>query len=78
VSRTPSDIAAADSYPYPRVASNALTTSDGLDQTTWKLPFDTSGSLVYTTEPLDHDVVLAGPASLDLWLSSTASSTARL
>jgi predicted acyl esterase len=31
--------------------------------------------VAYTTEPLAEDLVVAGPASLDLWLSSTATDT---
>jgi uncharacterized protein len=65
----------ADSYPYPRLAANALNTSDNKDQDLWKQPFDTAGAVVFTTAPLTHDVVLAGPASLDVWLASTAIDT---
>jgi predicted acyl esterase len=33
------------------------------------------GSVAYTSPPLRKDMVVAGPASLDLWLSSTATDT---
>lgn len=65
----------ADPYAYPRLAASALTANNSLDQVTWTLPFDTAGAEVYTTAQLTHDVVVAGPASLDFWLSSTATDT---
>ena len=68
----PTDAEAADAYAYPRLAASALTANNSLDQATWKLPFDTAGAQVWTTAPLTHDVVVAGPASLDFWLASTA------
>ena len=39
-------------------------------QSAWR-----KGSVVYTTQPLDHDVVIYGPASVDLWVSSSANDT---
>jgi putative CocE/NonD family hydrolase len=42
-------------------------------QFTFKAPVVPGGFVAYTTAPLRHDMVLAGPASLNLWLASTAS-----
>jgi hypothetical protein len=44
-------------------------------QFTFKAPVVPGGNVAYTTPPLKHDLVVAGPASLDLWLSSTATDT---
>ena len=44
-------------------------------QLTWKGQVPPGGSVAYTSPPLKRDMVLAGPASLDLWLSSTAANT---
>jgi predicted acyl esterase len=46
-----------------------------LGQLTFSAPVAPGGYLGYTTAPLTHDLVVAGPASLDLWLSSTATDT---
>ena len=41
----------------------------------WKVPGDPSGAKAYTTPKLAHDVELLGPASVNLWLKSTATDT---
>ena len=46
-----------------------------LGQFTWKAPVPPGGSEAYTSPPLKRDLVVAGPASLNLWLSSTATDT---
>jgi predicted acyl esterase len=67
-----------DSYAYPSQAPDVTEpgpTEAGRStgQFTWKTPIAPGGSVAYTSAPLGKDMVLAGPASLDLWLSSTAS-----
>jgi putative CocE/NonD family hydrolase len=87
-SGVPRAVSGADSYDYPRPAPDvlepgpALTLNDGpaagsysMGQFAWKAPVPPGGSLAYTTAPLRRDLVVAGPASLDLWLKSTASDT---
>ena len=46
-----------------------------LGQLTFKAPEAPGGYVAYTTPPLKHDLVVAGPASLDLRPSSTATDT---
>jgi putative CocE/NonD family hydrolase len=70
----------ADSYAYPRPAPDVTEpgpTANGRSagQLTWKAPVPPGGSVAYTSPPLRRDMVLAGPASLDLWLKSTAGDT---
>jgi putative CocE/NonD family hydrolase len=65
-----------DSYVYPLPAPSVggdLLNDPGADLYT--VPVDDRGSVAYTTAPLTQDVVTFGPASLDLWLSSTATDT---
>jgi len=38
----------------------------------WDKPVPPGGALAWTTKPLPHDVETLGPASADLWLSSTS------
>jgi uncharacterized protein len=69
-----------DSYAYPRAAPDVTEpgpTEGGhsAGQLTWKEPVPPGGSVAYTSPPLKRDKVLAGPASLDLWLKSTATDT---
>lgn len=71
---------AADSYAYPLPAPDVVEPGSALDghtsgQIAWKVPVPPGGSVAYTSEPMSEDVVVAGPASLDLWLSSTATDT---
>ena len=75
----------ADSYDYPRpapdvtepgpAASFASLGGKSAGQLTWKGPVPPGGSLAYTTPKLRRDLVVAGPASVDLWLKSTATDT---
>jgi uncharacterized protein len=86
--RAPRTTTGSDSYAYPRPAPEvvepgpALSVDVGpsphdhsLGQLTWKGPVPPGGSLAYTTAPLKRGLVVAGPASLDLWLKSTATDT---
>lgn len=63
-----------NSYRYP-VEGPAVNTNPG--QGSWgALAADwQAGSLAYTSAPLDHSVVVYGPGSADLWVSTTASDT---
>jgi uncharacterized protein len=66
----------ADTYVSPTVSAG---TEDGVvfgqRNQLWKVPAAPGGALAYTTPKLAHDVELLGPASLDLWLKSTATDT---
>ena len=72
----PSGTQAADTYVSPTVSAG---TEDGIvfgqQNRLWKQQGTPGGALAYTTPKLDHTVELLGPASLDLWLSSTATDT---
>jgi putative CocE/NonD family hydrolase len=70
----------SDSYAYPLPSSDVAEPGPveggrSLGQLTWKGSEPPAGSVAYTTAPLKRDLVVAGPASLDLWLSSTATDT---
>ena len=70
----------SDSYNYPQPAPDVAEpgpTEQGmqLGQFAWKAPVPPGGSVAYTSAPMKRDMVVAGPASLDLWLESTASDT---
>ena len=74
----PSANGGSDSYAYPAPAPDVTEpgpTEGGKStgQFTWKVPVPPGGSVAYTSPPLGKDMVLAGPASLNLWLESTAS-----
>jgi putative CocE/NonD family hydrolase len=69
-----------DSYSYPAPAPDVI--EPGPDaggaqagQLAWKAPVPPGGSVAYTSPPFSKDMVVAGPASVDLWLSSTATDT---
>jgi uncharacterized protein len=69
-----------DSYTYPLPSSDVAEpgpTESGksLGQFTFKAPVPPGGSVAYTSPPMTNDTVLAGPASLNLWLESTATDT---
>jgi len=69
-----------DSYAYPQPAPDVTEPGPAeggrsLGQFTWKAPVPPGGSEAYTSPPLKRDLVVAGPASLNLWLSSTATDT---
>jgi hypothetical protein len=70
----------ADQYRYPMQSADVLEPGpeeNGMStgQFTFSAPVAPGGYLAYTTPPLRHDLVVAGPASLDVWLSSTATDT---
>lgn len=70
----------SDSYNYPQPAPDVAEpgpTEQGkqLGQFMWKAPVPPGGSVAYTSAPMTKDMVLAGPASLNLWLESTATDT---
>src|SRR5581483_7833252 len=72
--------ASSDHYSYPMQSADVLEPGpeqNGMStgQFTFTAPVAPGGYVSYTTPPLKHDLVVAGPASLDLWLSSTASDT---
>jgi uncharacterized protein len=67
---------AGDSYNYPQPAPDVVEpgpeaggVSSG--QVAWKAPVPPGGSVAYTSPALNKDMVVAGPASLNLWLEST-------
>jgi predicted acyl esterase len=72
----PAGAEAADTYVSPTVSAG---TEDGIvfgqQNKLWKVPGTPGGALAYTTPKLARTVELLGPASVDLWLSSTASDT---
>ncbi len=72
----PSGAEPADTYASPTVSTG---TEDGVvfgqRNELWKQPGSPDGALAYTTPKLNHDVELLGPASLNLWLDSTATDT---
>jgi hypothetical protein len=76
--RTPE---APDSYLYPLPASSMLEPGQAqisgtqVAQLSWKVPDAPGGYAAYTSAPLARDLVAAGPASLDLWLTSTRPDT---
>jgi uncharacterized protein len=77
------EAAATYAYPLPSAdvveSGSALTANPTGTWTTgrlaWKAPGAPGGAVAYTTDPLQDDLVVAGPASLDLWLRSTAADT---
>lgn len=76
----PSGVEPGDSYLYPLPSADILEPGLNLNgkttgQLTWKLPVPPGGAVSYTTDALSSDLVLAGPASLDLWLTATGADT---
>jgi uncharacterized protein len=82
----PSAAGGSDSYLYPLPSADVLEPGPSLStggphpdnstgQFTFKAPQLRGGSVAYTSAPLTHDLVVAGPGSLDLWLSSTSRDT---
>jgi putative CocE/NonD family hydrolase len=70
----------SDGYAYPAPAPDVLEpgpTAGGksVGQVAWKAPVPPGGSVAYTSAAMTKDTVLAGPASLNLWLESTATDT---
>jgi uncharacterized protein len=72
----PTSAEPAETYVSPTVSTG---TEDGIvfgqQNKLWKLPGTPGGALAYTTPKLARAVELLEPASLDLWLSSTATDT---
>ncbi|MCZ7526484.1 MAG: CocE/NonD family hydrolase [Acidimicrobiia bacterium] len=71
----------ADEY-APDPSEGERTTHEGTREDVWKPapPYDWPSpepgeALSYVTDPLAEDVVMVGPASVDLWLGSTAADT---
>lgn len=79
--RAPAGSEASDSYRYPMPAGSMgdprgmAASASAPDDNLWGEPVPPGGNVVYTTPPLSHDVDVAGPSSLNLWLSSTATDT---
>ena len=76
----PSHPEPSDQYRYPMQSADVLEPGPeengmSMGQFTFQAPVAPGGYLAYTTPPLRHDLVVAGPASLDLWLSSSATDT---
>jgi uncharacterized protein len=73
----------SDTYRYDPSHDGATTVPDGAPDIAvwgtlpaWNWPAPTAGTaLAYTTAPLGKELVMAGNASVDLWLQSTASDT---
>ena len=80
--RRPRSPEAPDSYRYP-VPAGSMADPQGMGddpsapgQNLWsEQPVQPGGNLVYATPPLTRDLDVAGPSSLNLWLSSTATDT---
>jgi|SRR5579884_63741 len=74
----PATSSPGDSYQYPLPAADLfdLVPADASTrQEVWRLPPAPGGTVALTSGPLTRDAVVAGPASLDLWLFSTATDT---
>jgi putative CocE/NonD family hydrolase len=69
----PAGAEAADTYASPTVSAG---TEDGIvfgqQNQLWKVPGTPGGAVAYTTPKLTRTTELLGPASVDLWLASTA------
>ena len=64
----------SDAYAYP-VASPTVDADFIGDRWGAAAPGWNRGALAYTSAPLSHDLIAYGPASADLWLSSTRTDT---
>src|SRR5204863_4393279 len=66
----------ADNYVSPQASAG---TEEGVvfgqSHVLWDKPVPPGGAVAWTTPPLHDDVEALGPASLDVWLSSTAPDT---
>ncbi len=72
--------AAADAtldYRYPQPAPSWFVhiAEPRVHDENYKVPVPPGGAVTFTTPPLAEDLEILGPASLDLWLSSTADDT---
>jgi putative CocE/NonD family hydrolase len=72
----PADGEAGGSYLSPAPSAG---TEEGIvfgqSHLMWDKPVPPGGALAWTTKPLTHDVETLGPASADLWISSTSVDT---
>ena len=59
-------------YAYPAPAANAVGAGGTEENVTWAVP---GYGAAFTTDPFAGDVEVFGPASADLWVSSTAADT---
>jgi hypothetical protein len=70
-----------DSYRYPLPAGSMgdpqgmAASASAPTNNLWAAPVPPGGNVTYTTPPLSKDLDIAGPSSLNLWLSSTAKNT---
>jgi putative CocE/NonD family hydrolase len=76
----PSGSEPGEQYVYPLPSSDVLETGllfnwRAVGQVAWKVPVPPGGAVAYTTDPMASDLVLAGPASLDLWMTTTGTDT---
>lgn len=62
-------------YPLPSSSSGQFLMAEPGEMSGWHVYNAPGGSLSYTTPALAHDVEVFGPASADLWISSTATDT---
>lgn len=69
----------SDAYSYPRPSAGQgagiIENLSGRQGAEWEHPAPTEGVLAYTTPRLTRDAEFIGPASADLWLTSTAADT---
>jgi uncharacterized protein len=72
----PADGEAGDTYLSPAPSAG---TEEGIvfgqNHLMWDQPVPPGGALAWTTKPLTHDLETLGPASADLWISSTSVDT---
>ena len=78
----PASSEASDSYRYPLPAGSMADPQGMGDDPSapasnlWgQQPVPPGGNVAYTTPPLAHDLDIAGPSSLNVWLASTATDT---
>ena len=75
-SSAPAGAEAGETYASPAPsAGNEEGVVFGQSNVMWGKPVPPGGALAWTTKPLTHDVETLGPASADLWLSSTSVDT---
>ena len=75
---TPSSGAEPDAsyqYPLPSSSSGQFLMGEPGETSGWQVYNAPGGSVSYTTPKLAHDLEVFGPASADLWMSSTATDT---
>jgi putative CocE/NonD family hydrolase len=72
----PAGDAAGDAFGYPLPSSDVLEPGVQLGgrtsgQYAWKAPVPPGGAAAYTSAPMENDLVVAGPGSLDVWMTTT-------